>query len=82
MICYYGTIGHIYDFGMHDSRNEDSYDMCMNSNELMSECKPDNPGFLNMLNTAIGREKFSFAFNERVLYRNPAAKPNRCFNTN
>ena len=81
MICYYGSIGQIYDFGMHDTRDEDSYEMCMN-NDYMKACKPDNPSFLNMLNNAVGKNKFSFAFTERALYSNPAAKPEKCFNIN
>jgi len=46
--CHFGRVGEIYDYGFHESNDEDSFEMCIND-ELMRPCKPDHPDFLAKL---------------------------------
>ncbi len=52
--------------------------MCVND-DLMKPCKPDHPDFLDKLSQAKGNELYSFKFQTKSLYKNPAAFPDRCF---
>ena len=56
--CNYGTIGEIFDFGFHERNDDDTFEMCIND-ENMLPCKPDNLAFINKLKTAVGKEQFS-----------------------
>ena len=47
--CNYGTVGKIYDFGLHERKDIDTYEMCVND-EKMKDCRPDNPMFIHALN--------------------------------
>ena len=44
LICPYGTIGEIYDYGLHENADGDRFEMCM-SDEYMRDCKPDSASF-------------------------------------
>ena len=56
--CNYGTVGQIFDFGFHERNDEDTYEMCIND-ENMAPCKPDNKHFIAELNNSRGKEQFS-----------------------
>lgn len=43
--CNYGTIGEIFDFGFHERNDEDTYEMCIND-ENMKQCRPDSDKFI------------------------------------
>ena len=51
--CNYGSVGQIFDYGLHERNDEDTIEMCMNDEDMIA-CKPDNPDLLNKMNQAIG----------------------------
>ena len=67
MLCSFGQIGQIFDFGIHEGSLEDTFEMCVND-EYMSQCKPDNLNFVSQLNQAKAKQKYSFNFSVRGLY--------------
>ena len=42
--CNYGAIGEIFDYGFHERNDDDSFEMCVN-NENMKPCRPDSQSF-------------------------------------
>lgn len=78
MQCNYGVIGEIFDYGLHERNDEDTYEMCIND-ERMKPCKPKNPIFLKDLNAAIGKDQHYLPFKMKTMYANPASHPDRCF---
>ena len=46
--CNFGTIGEIYDYGFHERNDEDTFEMCIND-ENMFPCKPASAYFVSSL---------------------------------
>ena len=75
--CNYGVVGQIYDLGLHEGKDEDTFEMCVNT-DYMLPCKPNNPNFMNSLKEAKGKSKHYVAFSLNSLYANPKSQPDRC----
>lgn len=52
-------MGDIYDFGLHENNDEDTFEMCVND-DYMQSCKPDNPAFLDKLFSSKGQTQYTF----------------------